>query len=86
MEFYVDRVYDLTEDIREDGLLHVDVMIRNDSGSIESRNELTSNTGINLIFRKKGAVDESQIDPILGLVEEVRDWFIMRRVVLGDDE
>jgi len=78
-QFTATRLYDLTTELKDDGL-HVDVAIREDAGDIASRGETEDQVAIDVAVRKKGAVTPDAIDPLVRLLEELKDAFVAERL------
>lgn len=82
-QFTATRLYDLTSELKDDGL-HVDVGIREDAGDIASRGETEDTVAIGVAVRKKGALTCDAADPLIRLLEEIKDAFVAKRLETFD--
>jgi hypothetical protein len=82
-QFTATRLYDLTAELKDDGL-HVDVAIREDAGEIFNRSGTEDQVAIDVAVRKKGAVTPDAIDPLVRLLEEIKDAFVAKRLNTAD--
>ena len=80
-EFTAARAYDLTAELQDDGVLHVDVGIRRIDGEIANRSEADADIEIDVVVRKKCDVDDiEKLDALMLLVLELRDVFFAKRL------
>lgn len=81
MPFEAGRAYDLTAELNDDGVLHVDVGIRKMDGEIGTRATSADDIEVDIVVRKKCEVDDiGQLDALMALINEIKRSFFPKRL------
>lgn len=83
-EFTAERVYDLTAELDDDGVVHVDVAVRDDAGDFETRGTTQGISGIDIAVRKKCGCTVAELDALMLFTRELLDSFIETRRLTTD--
>lgn len=80
-EFEAVRCYDLTSELKDDGVVHVDLAVEDDSGAIETRGSTENQIGVAIAVRKKCDVDNlAEMDALMLLMLEFKDSLLATRL------
>ncbi len=86
--FTATRVYDLTAPVQDDGVVHVDVALYEESGEIATRASTEEEIAVNIAVRRKCNVSVNTVpDAMMALLREFKDEFVGKRLAtttLGD--
>lgn len=79
--FSATRAYDLTAELQDDKVTHVDVAVREEGGEIASRGDTEEEIAIDIVVRQKCNVDDiSLLDALMGLLKQFKDKFVAHRL------
>ena len=79
--FTATRVYDLTAQVRDDGITHVDVGLFEEDGEIASRGSTNDEIAVSIAVRRKCDVSSNDVpDAMMALIEEFKDTFLGERL------
>lgn len=82
--FTAERAYDLTAELNDDGVVHVDVAIRDSAMDFETRGTTEDIPRIDIAVRKKCGCTVAEIDALIEFVRELLDSFISTRRLTTD--
>ena len=86
--FTATRVYDLTAELKDDSITHVNTALFEEEGEIASRGSTDEEIAINIAVRRKCDVSSNAVpDAMMGLLKEFKDTFVGKRLAtatLGD--
>ena len=79
--FTATRVYDLTAEVKDDGITHVDTGLYEEEGEIASRGSTDEKISVNIAVRRKCDVSSNAIpDAMMGLIKEFKDKYLGKRL------
>lgn len=85
-EFTAVRAYDLTAELEDDGIVHVDVAVRSDSGDLDGRGTTENIIEIDTAVRKKCDVSViANLDALMLLIQEFRDDLLVSRLATATE-
>ena len=83
-EFTAARTYDLSAPLEDDGITHVDLIVREEAGEIASREDTGEEIGIDVVVRRKCDVSDLDVlDALMGLLKQFKDEFVGKRLGLA---
>lgn len=84
MSFTAERAYLPTYDLPKAETLKVTVVPKSDQGQLDSRSQSRHDYSIDIGIQKKpSAIDNTNLDPLMTLVQEIADYFLFGKAPGG---